>query len=174
MGGGGGKAYKVFQWTMVENVQNMEKDNKRTDSQAGWTPKHRANKSTRRCTIANPWKLKTMTSWKQTGRNGTLPMWKPVALSSEAREPEGIWVMCCRCWEKNYQLQILDTVKIFFRCKGKALESCIDQGLIPGICKDFQNPLSKTNWLENGLYTCMVLSKNYLIYKKLIRKLQKP
>lgn len=25
-GVGGGKAYKVFQWTVVENVQNMEKD----------------------------------------------------------------------------------------------------------------------------------------------------
>lgn len=43
----------------------------------------------------------------------------------------------------SYQLQILDTVKTFFGCKGKACESCVDPVLIPGIYKDFKNPLSK-------------------------------
>lgn len=68
----------------------------------------------------------------------------------------------------SYQLQILDTVKTFFRCKGKAHKSCVDPVLIPGVYKDFENPLSKTKTCvgECIMHMYGVVKNNDLIYKK--------
>lgn len=72
----------------------------------------------------------------------------------------------------SYQLQILDMVKTFFRCKGKAHESCVDPVLLPGIYKDFKNPLSKTKtYIGECIMYMYGAVKNDLTYKTIIRKL---